>query len=45
MKDLEEEYPILKEDKYHRKVKKRNKYFLLDFLGAIFRFIFGLLFR
>ncbi|WP_205175076.1 hypothetical protein [Bacillus pakistanensis] len=27
MKDLEKEYLILKEDKYHRKEKKKNKDF------------------
>lgn len=45
LKDLYKEYPILKEDAYHRKVKKKNKNLLIDIILGFFKFEFNLFIR
>jgi hypothetical protein len=45
LKGLYKEYPILKEDIYHGKVKKKNKILLIDLILGFFKFVSNLFIR
>ncbi len=45
MKDLEKEYPILKEDLFYRKIKKKNRKWLINMVEGVFEFIPNILFK
>ncbi|MCF6139183.1 hypothetical protein [Pseudalkalibacillus berkeleyi] len=45
MKDLKKEYPILKQDEYHRKMKKKNKGLVIDTFNGIINFFLKIIFR